>query len=234
MRQIMLISSSVSAAGLFGHCKEGIRDLLVHTKQVTFVPFALKDWDWYERTVGGRFEEFGVDLKSIHHSASPRKELESAEAILIGGGNTFVLLREMQQRGLLEPTERAVERGTIYIGSSAGANLAGEGVYTTNDMPIVPVRSLKALNLLPVSINPHYLPSEEIPAHMGETRDERIDQFHQYAEVPVLAIYADSYIVVEGRTAKVFGGEGVRIFRSGRKAVDVPAGGDLDDLLGAD
>jgi len=124
------------------------------------------------------------------------------------------------------------ETNTIgYIGCSAGANLAGFGIYTTNDMPIVHVRSLKALGLVPMCINPHYHEIDEAFKHMGETRDERIHQYHQYGELPVLAIFSDSYVLIQEGSALVQGGLGARVFRKGKEPVDVASGGDLNDLF---
>ena len=231
MKRLMLISSSMTSGGFLSHCEEDLRYILLGIKRVVFIPYALSDWDGYATLVAERFQElFGIALQPIHEDDNPEALLGRAEAVFVGGGNTFALLREMQRRNLLRPLREAVERGVRYIGSSAGANLAGKGIYTTNDMPIVEVTSLQALDLVPVSINPHYHElHQESP--LGETREERINQFHEHSDIPVLAIFADSCVIVEGETGRVVGGRGARIFRKGRETVDVSTDGELDDLL---
>lgn len=231
MARVLLVSSSMSNRGLLTHAEDALREAIADAREVAFVPYALSGWDAYEAHVGQRLKTlFGVTLRSIHHYQDPASMICDSEVIFTGGGNTFVLLRELQERGLLDVIRNCVQNGTSYIGSSAGANIAGPAIYTTNDMPIVCVESFDALGLVPFLINPHYFNEAQDPG-LGEARDERIHQYHEYGDLPVLAIYGDSLLQIVHERTELRGGKGARVFRRGRDPVDVASGDDLAELF---
>jgi dipeptidase E len=175
---------------------------------------------------------FGVD--SIHEAQDPVAAVEAAEALFIGGGNTFRLLDQLQRRGLVEPIRRKALAGMPYLGTSAGSNVACVTIKTTNDMPIVEPRSLSALALVPFNINPHYLDPDPGSRHMGETRETRIREFHEENAPPVLGLREGSMLRVEGDAARVEGESGARLFRRGRDPEELPPGSDVAFLLRGD
>jgi dipeptidase E len=172
--RILLISNStVHSRGYLDHVADRITTFLGSAKHVLFFPFALFDRHGYANTARTRFAAMGYSLESAHAAPNPRKAVEQTDAIFIGGGNTFRLLKALQDLDLLEPIRRRVKNGTPYIGSSAGSNVAGPTIKTTEDMPIVQPRSFDSLGLVPFQISPHYLDPDPTSKHMGETQEER-------------------------------------------------------------
>lgn len=232
MKHVLLISNStVYGRGYFDHVADEIRSFLGNAKRVLFFPFALHDRDSYAAKVKIQFAEMGFALESIHHATNPRNAIEEAEAIFIGGGNTFRLLKALQDLDLIEPIRREVMSGTPYIGSSAGSNVAGPTIKTTNDMPIVQPRSFDSLGLVPFQINPHFLDADPGSQHMGETREERINQFLEENETPVVGLREGAWLLVEGGSVTLKGLSDARIFRRGHPAVERSPITDVSDLV---
>src|SRR5690349_16654741 len=173
MRLLLISNSTLHGSGYLDHAETEIRDFLGDVKRVLFVPFALYDRDAYAATANARFTKMGYELSSVHDAKNPVRSVEETEAIFIGGGNTFRLLKNLYEFNLIEPIRRRVAAGTPYIGSSAGSNVAAPTIKTTNDMPIVQPPSFDALNLVWFQINPHYLDADKNSTHMGETREQR-------------------------------------------------------------
>jgi dipeptidase E len=165
-----------------------------------------------------------------HAGASPLAVIDSADAVFTGGGNSFRLLAALHRHGLVEAIRSRVAQGLPYIGSSAGTNMACPTLRTTNDMPIVQPPTFEALNLVPFQINPHY-PLEQPGAHVGETRDQRILEFLEENDVPVLGLCEGSWVEVRGGSAQLGGVAPGRLFRRGSEPTDVHPGADLSDLL---
>lgn len=210
-RLLLISSSTVAGTGYLDHAESEIRDHLRGTDRVLFIPYALADHDTYFAKARERFILLGLDLTSIHTAADPRPAITEAQAIFIGGGNTFRLLKALYDHQLLDPIRERVRAGMPYMGASAGSNVAGPTIRTTNDMPIVEPPSLDALNLFPYQINPHYLDPDPTLTHMGETREERLLQYLEDNETPVVAIREGSYLRVQageiwlkGRPARIF------------------------------
>jgi dipeptidase E len=197
-----------------------------------FIPFAIKDHDHYVK----RLTELGFhadrEVKGLHSAEDPEQAIKKAKAIYTGGGNSFLLAKELWDRGLVELVKEKVRAGTPYIGISAGSNIACPSIATTNDMPIVQPRSFKGFNLIPFQINPHFIPSQvyikdengELKPYGGESRSVRIQEFHQWNEKPVLALYEGAVLEVEDKQAKIFGRPAARLFRKSRDPVDLEAG----------
>nr|CAD7426300.1 unnamed protein product [Timema monikensis] len=235
-RSLLLISSSkVHGHEFLGHAVDDINSLLktANVKKVLFVPYALDNHDDYTARVTKPFSEWGFSLEGIHKAKDPITAVNEAEAIFIGGGNTFRLLKTLYDNNLIEPIKRRVlKEGAPYIGSSAGTNVATVNICTTNDMPIVYPPSFSALGLIPININPHYLDPDPASTHKGETREERIQQYHELPNTPpVLGLREGCILKVTGNKAVLTGVIGARLFTAGKKPQEFAVGTDVSFLL---
>ena len=206
------------------HAENEIRAFLKGISRVLFVPYALQDRDGYTAVARRRFEAMGLALDSIHETDDPKQAVEQAEAMFIGGGNTFRLLNTLYHYELLPWIRERVRIGMRYMGASAGSNIAGPTIKTTNDMPIVQPPSFEALGLVPFQINPHYIDADPASTHMGETREQRLREYLEENEVPVVAIREAAMIRVEGDITTLEGKAGARIFRRGREPYEIEPG----------
>src|SRR5258708_7227016 len=185
---ILISSSTIYGHGYLDHVESEISGLLKGIPRVAFVPYALYDRDAYAAKVRERFQRMGVALESVHSAPVPQRLIEDAEAIFIGGGNTFRLLKVLHDYDLLGPIRRRVERGVPFIGSSAGSIVSCPTLKTTKDMPVVQPPSFDALHLVNFQISPHYLDPDPASTHMGETQEERIMQYLQENDLLVLVL----------------------------------------------
>jgi dipeptidase E len=230
--RILLISNStLYGGGYLDHAEIEIREILGAVGRVLFVPFALYDRDAYAELARNRFSAMGYKLESVHQVEDGARSIDEAEAVFIGGGNTFRLLKGLYERELLSPIRRRVAAGMPYIGSSAGSNVACPTIRTTNDMPIVEPPSFAALGLVPFQINPHYLDPDPNSTHMGETREVRITQFLEENDTPVAGLREGAMLLVGENSVKLKGVSGARIFRQGQPPVEASPGAELYDLL---
>src|SRR5229473_6587125 len=228
---LMISSSTIYGHGYLDHVESEIRDLLGSIRRVAFVPYALYDRDAYSAKARERFHRMDVELESVHSVSDPRHVIEKAEAIFIGGGNTFRLLKGLYDYDLLEAIRRGVEAGVPFIGSSAGSIVACPTLKTTKDMPVVQPPSFEALGLTPFQISPHYLDPDPSSTHMGETQEERITQFLEENEAPVVGLREGSILRLQGGVVMLQGPHTARIFRCGEKPVEVTPGSNLHELL---
>ena len=221
-KRILLISnSSLHGSGYLDHAETEIRSFLGDAKHVLFVPYALFDRDKYAATAQRRFEKMGYELSSVHKADDPAQAVRETDAVFIGGGNTFRLLKALYEFELLGPIRERVAAGMSYIGSSAGSNVATPTIKTTNDMPIVEPPSFEALGLVSFQINPHYLDPDPNSKHMGETREERLIQFLEENETPVVGLREGAVLRIENGEVELRGSTGARIFRKGLEPVEV-------------
>jgi dipeptidase E len=228
-RRILLISNStLFGSGYLDHAEGEIRSFLGDLKRVLFVPYALFDRDKYAATAQQRFEKMGYALTSAHTTADPVQAVNETDAIFIGGGNTFRLLKALYDNELVGPIRERVAGGMPYIGSSAGSNVAGPTIRTTNDMPIVQPPSFDALALVSFQLNPHYLDADPTSKHMGETREERIMQFLEENETPVIGLREGAMLRIENGSTTLRGSSGARIFRRGETPEEVAPGRQID------
>jgi dipeptidase E len=234
MRALLISSSVCHPTGYLDHAEDEIRDVLGAVRRVLFVPFALFDHDAYAAKAAERFGRMGYELEPVHRAADPFRSIEDASAIFVGGGNTFRLLKTLYELDLLDPIRRRAADGMAYIGSSAGSNVAGRTIGTTNDMPIVQPPSFEALGLVPFNLNPHYLDPEPGSTHKGEAREERIAQFHEENDIPVVAIREGAMLRVKDTAVEAAGRGGGRLFRRGEKTVELGTGDRVDRLLPQD
>ncbi len=231
-RRLLLISNStMHGQGYLDHCMEEIREFLGERRRIAFVPFALFDRAAYAAAAAERFEREEYEVREVTADDAGRETLEWAAAVFVGGGNTFRLLNTLQESGLLMTIRKRVAEGMAYMGASAGSNIAAPTIKTTNDMPIVEPRSFDALGLVPFQINPHYLDPEPGSTHMGETREQRLVEFLEENDTPVVAVREGAWIRVEADVCRLGGLRGARIFRRGAEAEERAAGADLSDLL---
>lgn len=231
-KRILLISNStLYGSGYLDHAETEIRSFLGDLKRVLFVPFALHDRDTYASTAQQRFAKMGYELSSIHTAANPKQAVDETDAVFIGGGNTFRLLKALYDFALLGPIRERVEAGMPYVGSSAGSNVAGPTIRTTNDMPIVQPPSFDALGLVSFQINPHYLDPDPNSKHMGETREERILQFLEENDTPVVGLREGAILRIEHGETVLRGSTGARIFRKGLEPVETLRGAHLNTFL---
>jgi len=232
-KRVLLISNStLYGSGYLDHAENEIRNFLGSVKSVLFVPFALYDRDAYSSTARERFQTMGYGLESIHTAADAQQAVNDAEAVFIGGGNTFRLLKALYDMDVLQTIWRRVAEGMPYIGSSAGANVAGPTIKTTKDMPIVQPPSFDALGLVPFQISPHFLDPDPNSTHMGETQEERILQFLEENDTPVAGLREGAMVRVENGSHILKGSSGARIFRRGHDPVEAMPGEKLDHLFG--
>ncbi len=234
-RNLLLIStSSVHGSGYLDYCMERMESFLDGVRTVLFVPYARPSgitYDDYTAKARERFASVGIGVTGIHDSPSPALAVQSAESMFIGGGNTFVLLRQLYSNGLLEAIRHRIAEGMPYMGTSAGANVAGMTIGTTNDMPIVYPPSFDALGAVPFNINPHYLDPDPSSTHRGETRETRISEFHVFDALPVLGLREGAMIHVTDHSIALEGTASARLFRQGEPPEEYAVGARLDFLL---
>jgi dipeptidase E len=230
--RILLISNStVYGRGYLDHVESEIKSFLGNARRVLFFPFALHDRAAYTATVRTRFGAMGYSIESAHEIAAPQKSVEETDALFIGGGNTFRLLKALEDLDLFEAVRRKVQTGAPYIGSSAGSNVAGPTIKTTKDMPIVQPHSFDSLGLVSFQISPHYLDPDPNSTHMGETQEERILQFLEENDTPVVGIREGAWLLCNDGTVTLKGQTGARVFRRGHAPVEVTPGTEISKLI---
>ena len=230
-RVLLISNSTLYGSGYLDHAAAEIRDFLGSVNRVLFVPYALYDRDAYAATAQKRFAKMGLELTSIHTAPDPIQAVTDTEAVFIGGGNTFRLLKALYDFDLIKNIRQRVADGMPYVGSSAGSNVAGPTIKTTKDMPIVQPPSFDALGLVPFQISPHYLDPDPSSTHMGETQEERILQFLEENDTTVAGLREGAMVRVENGSTILKGTSGARIFRKGLEPVEVKPGAQLDKLL---
>ncbi|RMF62505.1 MAG: dipeptidase PepE [Calditrichaeota bacterium] len=231
MRLLLISNSTQHGSGYLDHCADEIRDFLGAARNVVFVPFALYDWDAYTTAARTRLQKLGFQVTGIHENEAVHENLRAADALFIGGGNTFRLLKRLYEHDLLEAIRERVRKGMPYMGASAGTNVACTSIKTTNDMPIVYPPSFDALALVPFNINPHYLDPDPHSTHQGETREQRIKEFHEENDNAVVGLREGALLRVEGQTMTLKGLSGARLFIKGAEPSEYAPGSDLSFLL---
>jgi dipeptidase E len=231
-KRVLLISNStLHGSGYLDHAESEIRDFLGDITRVLFVPYALYDRSAYSSMARERFKAMGYEMDSIHTWRNPKQAVNDAEAIFIGGGNTFRLLKSLYDFDLMDSIRGRVEEGMPYVGSSAGSNVAGPTIRTTKDMPIVEPPSLAALGLVSFQISPHFLDPDPNSTHMGETQEERIRQFLEENDATVVGLREGAMVRSAFGSSLLKGSSGARVFRRDHEPVEVGAGEKLDHLI---
>ena len=230
-RLILASTSKVHGSGYLDHLEPHLVELFAEVERLLFVPYALHDLDGYAGKVRQRFAPLGIAVDGIHRAADPVAAVDAAAAIFVGGGNTFRLLDRLLREGLIEPIRRRALAGMPYLGASAGSNMAGPSIRTTNDMPIVRPATFEALALVDFQINPHYIDPDPTSTHMGETRDTRLAEFHEENATPVVALREGALLDVRGERVIVRGAPGGKLFRRGLEPLPLVDGDRIDRLL---
>lgn len=232
--RLLLISNSTNAGeGYLEHPLPAIGAFLKGIDEVLFIPYAgvSFSYDEYEAKVGTKFAELGLRVRSVHRELQPVAAVMNAKAIVIGGGNTWHLLDQMQKQGILAPIREKALAGTPYIGWSAGSNVACPTIRTTNDMPIVEPQSFNALNLVPFQINPHYLDAT-VEGHAGESREDRIIEFMvANPNTRVLGLREGCYLLLEKGNLTLHGPRTMRLFKQGEQTREINDKESLQFLL---
>jgi dipeptidase E len=233
--KLLLISNSTNAGEEYLDYPKGRIKEFLGDRQVTalFIPYAAVtfSFDEYENKVNARFREAGHSVKSIHHYSEPLDAIAHAEAIVVGGGNTWQLIAMMQEQGMIDAIARRVRDGVPYIGWSAGSNVACPTIRTTNDMPITEPGSFQAFDLIPFQINPHYLDANP-EGHAGETREARIEEFIEVnRDLYVMGLREGTMLWIEEGHIRLIGPRKARIFKKGKTPLELGPEDDFSFLL---
>lgn len=229
---LLLSNSSVHDRGYLEHARDAIPAFFPRGSSVAFAPFALADHDDYTGRARSALEPLGITVIGLHTVDSDIDLLRKVDGIFVGGGNSFRLLKALQERNLIDMVRDMVSAGKLrYMGSSAGTNMSCPSLRTSNDMPIVQPTSFESFGLIPFQINPHYLDPDLSSTHMGETREKRIRQFHEENNVPVLGMREGAWLRRVNGQLTLEGNTGARLFRRGEDPVEYTEGADLTFLM---
>ena len=234
MKQILIASTStVHGSGYLEYLLDSLKVHFKNANTVLFIPYArpggISHQD-YTEIVRIAFSKINKAVKGIHEFDNPKDAIKSAEAIFTGGGNTFVLVNQLYKNNLMSELRSTIESGTPYLGTSAGSNICGLTIGTSNDMPIMYPPNFNALALIPFNINPHYLDPEPGSTHMGETRETRIIEFHEFNSQPVIGLREGSYLEIKGSKIVLMGPLKARIFEKNRQPYELETMSDLSSL----
>lgn len=232
MRLLLISNSTGPDGGYLDWCEPAIRGFAGDGRRVLFVPFAGTDEPAYGATAVARLEVMGFDARWADRRMAQPDSPADADVVFVGGGNTFLLLDRLVDTGMLDAIGDAVRAGIPYIGTSAGTNIAGPTIKTTNDMPIVQPPTFDALSLIPYQINPHYLDPDPSSTHQGETREQRILEFLAVDPTPVIALREGAFLEVTNDAIVLGGSTGARVFRRGYDPSEIEAGTLVNTLPG--
>lgn len=233
MRAILASTSTLHNQEYLEYLIPQLSKLFPKGKEVLFIPYARPggiSYDDYTRMAFPAFKRAGLKLKGIHQFQNPAEAIKNAKGIFTGGGNTFLLVSELYRNKAIEALQKAIKRGTPYLGTSAGTNIAGLTMQTTNDMPIVYPPSFKTLGMLPFNINPHYLDPDPDSTHKGETRETRIKEFHNLNSVPVVGLREGSWLEIADNKVTLKGKLSARIFKQDQVPFELETESSLTDL----
>jgi len=230
---IIASTSTIHGSGYLEYLLDELKGHFKSADEILFIPYARPggiSHEDYTKTAAKAFNAIGKSVRGIHEFENPKKAIAKAQGIFVGGGNTFVLVNQLYKNNTLEAIKEAVKNGTPYLGTSAGSNICGLTMNTTNDMPIVYPPSFKTLGFVPFSINPHFLDPMTGSTHMGETRETRIKEFHAYNTQPVIGLREGSWIAVEDTTLTLKGPLEARIFEYGKAPYEIATNSNLGFL----
>jgi dipeptidase E len=214
-KMIIASTSTIHGGNYLEYLLPRLAILFNHCEEILFIPYARPGGithDDYTATVRFSFAKINKKVRGLHEYKNPTEAIQKAQGIFTGGGNTFLLVTQLYQNNVMEILATVIENGTPYLGSSAGSNITGLTMQTTNDMPIVYPPSFKTLGLIPFNLNPHYLDADLQSKHMGETRETRIKEFHAYNDIPVLGLREGSWLEVYDSKIILKGDLSARLF----------------------
>ena len=210
-----------------------LKSFFSETEEVIFIPFARPggiSHDRYTKKAAEAFKKAGIKLRGIHEFKNMEETITSAKGIFTGGGNTFLLVSELYRNKLMQPIKESIQNGAAFMGTSAGTNIAGLTMQTTNDMPIVYPPSFKTLGIVPFNINPHYLDPDINSTHKGETRETRIKEFHTINTQPVIGLREGSWLLISDNKIELKGEMSARIFKTEKLPFEIETNSDLSEL----
>ncbi|KRB56309.1 dipeptidase PepE [Flavobacterium sp. Root186] len=234
MKSIIIASTSTLHGG--SYLDYLLPALQLHFKNCTtilFIPYARPggiSHEEYTKKAAEVFASINIKLQGIHEFESPEKVIQNAEGFFTGGGNTFLLVSQLYKNNIMQLLAEKVKSGTPYLGTSAGSNICGLSMQTTNDMPIIYPPSFQTLGLIPFNLNPHYLDPDANSQHMGETRETRIKEFHAFNAIPVLGLREGSWLEVKGEKITLKGSLKARLFKQNQTPEELEPESDLSSL----
>ena len=234
MKQLLIASTStVHGSGYLDYLLDTLKNHFKNADTILFIPYARPggmSHDEYTKLVQTAFSKIGKTVKGIHEFDEPKSAIRKAEGIFIGGGNTFVLVDQLYKNTLIGELKAAIESGIPYLGTSAGSNICGLTIGTSNDMPIAYPKSFQTLGIVSFNINPHYLDPDLSSTHMGETRETRIQEFHHFNSQPVIGLREGSYLEVLGSKITLKGPLNARIFEKNKPPYEICPDADVSGL----
>ncbi len=234
MKQLIIASTStIHNSDYLEYILNDLSLLFNNITSILFIPYARPSGithTQYTKTVSTAFAKINKTVIGIHTFKNPAEAIKNAQAIFVGGGNTFVLTHQLYKNNLLAILKTKIETGTPYLGTSAGSNICGLTIKTTNDMPIIYPPSFNALGIVPFNINPHYIDPNPKSKHMGETRETRIKEFHHYNTQPVIGLREGSWLSVKGSTITLKGKLSARIFEYNKPPYEIASGTEISYL----
>ncbi|HRE78606.1 MAG TPA: dipeptidase PepE [Flavobacterium sp.] len=235
MKNLLIASTSTLHGG--NYLEYLLPELQLHfaqCKTILFVPYARPggiSHDDYTLKVKTFFALLNKEVRGLHEFNNPTEAIEKAKGIFTGGGNTFLLVTQLHQNNQMQTLKKVIENGTPYLGTSAGSNICGLTMQTTNDMPIIYPPSFETLGAIPFNLNPHYLDADLQSIHMGETRETRIKEFHQFNAQPVIGLREGSWLDVKGDQIVLKGELSARLFLQNQEAIEVESGSEMEGFL---
>lgn len=228
MKKVLIVSTStIFGSEYLEYILPEVKSFFGDKKNIVFIPYARPggiSHDDYTELAKEKFNSIGLNIKGIHSTEDPVDAIKKADGFFTGGGNTFLLVKQLHELGLMKHIKEAVESGSYYMGTSAGCNITGQNMKTTNDMPIVKPPSFDTLALVPFNLNPHYLDPDLNSKHKGETRETRIKEFHTQNSTPVVGLREGSWIEVINEEATLKGNLKARIFEANKEAYEIESG----------
>jgi len=235
LKLLLCSSSTVHPLGYLEYCKDDISQFFAGCKNLIFISYARPggvSLENYSAVAKGGFKNAGLEIKGIEEFENPIEAINNCDGIFTGGGNTFLLLKTLYEMGLIAPIRDRVNSGLRYMGTSAGSNIAGPSVKTTNDMPIVYPPSFDSFGFVPFNINPHYLDPDPHSTHKGETRETRIKEYHFQNDNVVVGLREGSILKIENNDVELLGEHTLRVFEKGKEPKEYNSDANLNFLLG--
>lgn len=235
MKNLIIASTSTLHNG--SYLDYLLPELEKHFKDIStilFIPYARPGGithDEYTAKAKEVFQKISKEVKGIHEFENPTEAVANAQAVFTGGGNTFLLVSELYRNNVIDALEQTLKNGTPYLGTSAGSNICGLTMGTTNDMPIIYPPSFRTLGMVPFNINPHYLDPDTSSTHMGETRETRINEFHKFNPQPVIGLREGSWLEVKGEKIILKGNLTARWFEANKTPIEIETETEISNIL---
>jgi len=231
MKNLIIASTSTLHGGNYlDYLLPTLEQHFSNCETIVFIPYARPggiSHEEYTNKVQLAFSQIGKKVLGLHTFENTIEAIKNAQGIFTGGGNTFLLVSQLYENNIMETLVQAIAKGVPYLGTSAGSNITGISMQTTNDMPIIYPPSFNTLGAIPFNLNPHYLDADLQSKHMGETRETRIKEYHVFNSIPVLGLREGSWLDVKGNQIILKGTLTARLFRQNQEPQELEPGSDL-------